>query len=105
MFIGQINLITLLILTHIQTTSKEIWNQTAGKIIFICAVGTGGTLADFVRLKRKDKNIKIALSDQWVHLYIHIFLIKLKYRKFNYRRYWPGRITKNFEKLWMKPFK
>ena len=31
---------------HIETTAKEIWNQTAGNVDgFTCAVGTGGTLA------------------------------------------------------------
>ena len=32
--------------SHIQTTAQEIWTQTAGNVdAFICAVGTGGTLA------------------------------------------------------------
>ena len=50
---------------HIQTTAEEIWNQTNGSIDgFTCAVGTGGTLAGVsIGLKRKNKNLKIALSD------------------------------------------
>ena len=32
--------------SHIQTTAREIWTQTAGQIHgFVCAVGTGGTIA------------------------------------------------------------
>ena len=60
---------------HIQTTSEEIWNQTAGSVdAFTCAVGTGGTLAGVsVGLKNKNKNIKIALSDPMGSaLYSHI---------------------------------
>ena len=31
---------------HIETTAKEIWEQTQGTVdAFICAIGTGGTLA------------------------------------------------------------
>jgi cysteine synthase len=50
---------------HIETTAPEIWAQTGGKIDgFVCAVGSGGTLAGVsMGLKAKNKNIKIALAD------------------------------------------
>ncbi|NQV48318.1 MAG: cysteine synthase A [Rhodospirillaceae bacterium] len=50
---------------HIETTGPEIWMQTDGKVDgFICAVGTGGTLAGVATtLKGLNKNIKIGLAD------------------------------------------
>jgi cysteine synthase A len=50
---------------HIETTGPEIWEQTDGKVDgFICAVGTGGTLAGCsMFLKSKNKRIKIGLAD------------------------------------------
>eukprot|EP00439_Symbiodinium_sp_Y106_P089424 s1_g1960.t1 len=50
---------------HIETTGPEIWNQTDGKVDgFICAVGTGGTLAGTgMSLKEKNKDIQIGLAD------------------------------------------
>src|SRR6202044_3639978 len=50
---------------HIATTGPEIWNQTDGKVDgFVCAVGTGGTLAGIaIALKERNKAIKIALAD------------------------------------------
>ena len=50
---------------HIRSTGPEIWEQTDGTIDgFICAVGTGGTLAgtaEYLRSKKKD--IVIGLAD------------------------------------------
>ena len=87
---------------HVQTTSREIWNQTAGKIdAFICAVGTGGTLAGVsLGLKDKDKNIKIALSDPMgSSLYSYISHKKLENTGNSITEgIGTGRITKNFEK-------
>src|SRR3982075_728256 len=50
---------------HIQTTGPEIWEQTDSKVDgFVCAVGTGGTLAGVaMALKQRNPKIKIALAD------------------------------------------
>src|ERR1700692_2274278 len=50
---------------HIETTGPEIWQQTRGKVDgFICAVGTGGTLAGVaMALKARNKDIRIGLAD------------------------------------------
>ncbi|MEH6569948.1 MAG: cysteine synthase A [Halioglobus sp.] len=50
---------------HASTTGVEIWQQTDGKIDgFVCAVGTGGTLAGVsATLKQKNSNITIGMAD------------------------------------------
>lgn len=50
---------------HIETTGPEIWAQTDGKVDgFICAVGTGGTLAGIgMALKERNKNVQIGIAD------------------------------------------
>ena len=50
---------------HFLTTAPEIFAQTEGKIDgFICACGSGGTLAGIAEfLKSKNDNIKIGLAD------------------------------------------
>ncbi|WP_350334210.1 cysteine synthase A [Coralliovum pocilloporae] len=50
---------------HIDTTGPEIWDQTDGKIDgFICAVGSGGTLAGVgMALKERNKDVKIGIAD------------------------------------------
>jgi cysteine synthase A len=50
---------------HLDTTGPEIWDQTAGKIDgFICAVGSGGTLAGVgMALKARDPKVTIGLAD------------------------------------------
>jgi cysteine synthase A len=50
---------------HVETTAPEIWRDTDGKVDgFICAVGSGGTLAGVsLGLKAKNPNIKIGIAD------------------------------------------
>ncbi|MBW3098096.1 cysteine synthase A [Pseudohoeflea coraliihabitans] len=50
---------------HVRTTAAEIWQQTDGKVDgFICAVGSGGTLAGVADgLRAKNRDIKIGLAD------------------------------------------
>jgi cysteine synthase A len=48
---------------HIETTAPEIWAQTDGKVDgFICAVGSGGTLAGCAEYLQP-KGVKIGLAD------------------------------------------
>lgn len=48
---------------HVETTGPEIWDQTGGKVDgFICAVGSGGTLAG-VAMALQPKGVKIGLAD------------------------------------------
>ncbi len=50
---------------HVRTTGPEIWNQTDGKVDgFVCAVGTGGTLAGVAAaLRARKPDIAIAIAD------------------------------------------
>ena len=50
---------------HASTTGTEIWQQCDGKVDgFVCAVGTGGTLAGVsTALKEKNPNVRIAVAD------------------------------------------
>ena len=50
---------------HIATTGPEIWSQTEGRIDgFICAVGSGGTLAGIgIALKERKPSVRIGLAD------------------------------------------
>lgn len=48
---------------HVETTGPEIWDQTGGRVDgFICAVGSGGTLAG-VAEALQSKGVKIGLAD------------------------------------------
>ena len=50
---------------HVETTGPEIWEQTGGKVDgFVCAVGSGGTLAGVARaLRARRPDIAIGLAD------------------------------------------
>ena len=50
---------------HIDSTAPEIWEQTDGKVDgFICAVGSGGTLAGVAHgLRERSNTVKIGLAD------------------------------------------
>ena len=50
---------------HVDTTAPEIWAQTDGKVDgFICAVGSGGTLAGVAEgLRARSKDVKIGIAD------------------------------------------
>ncbi len=52
-------------LAHYLTTGPEIWQQTDGKVDgFICAIGTGGTLAGVAQyLREKKKHVAIGCAD------------------------------------------
>jgi cysteine synthase A len=48
---------------HVETTGPEIWDETGGRVDgFICAVGSGGTLAG-VAEALQSKGVKIGLAD------------------------------------------
>ena len=52
---------------HVETTGPEIWRQTEGKVdAFICAVGSGGTLAGVAEALRAQKpDVTIGLADPY----------------------------------------
>jgi cysteine synthase A len=62
---------------HVETTGPEIWEQTEGRIDgFICAVGSGGTLAGVAEaLRSRRSDIRIGLADPMgaslYHWYAH----------------------------------
>jgi cysteine synthase A len=86
---------------HIRTTGPEIWEQTGGKLDgFVCAVGTGGTLAGVgIALKERNPKITIALADPMgAALYSYYTTGELKSSGSSITEgIGQGRITKNLE--------
>ncbi len=60
---------------HYRTTGPEIWRQAEGKVdAFICAIGTGGTLAGVsAALKEKRRDVVIAVADPMGAAMYHYF--------------------------------
>ena len=84
---------------HFDSTGPEIWQQTDGKIDgFICAVGSGGTLAGVGRyLKDQNAAVKIGLADpegSALHLYYENGELKSTGSSIS-EGIGQGRITKN----------
>jgi cysteine synthase A len=88
---------------HYRTTGPEIWHQTDGRVDgFICAVGTGGTLAGVAQaLRERNPKVVIGLADPLgaalYHYYKHGSL-KAEGSSIS-EGIGQGRITKNLEGL------
>jgi cysteine synthase A len=86
---------------HIETTAPEIWEQTDGKVDgFICAVGSGGTLAGIASVLQP-KGVKIGLADPdgaALYSYYTEGALKMEGSSIN-EGIGQARITKNIEGL------
>ena len=88
---------------HLETTGPEIWGQTEGRIDgFICAVGSGGTLAGVaMALREKRPDIAIGLADPHgaaLHNYYSHGVLKSEGESIS-EGIGQGRITANLEGL------
>ncbi|MFO0292947.1 MAG: cysteine synthase A [Rhodospirillales bacterium] len=88
---------------HILTTAPEIFRQTAGKVDgFVCAVGSGGTLAGVaIGLRRLKPSVRIALADPHgaaLHSYYTTGVLKSEGSSIT-EGIGQGRITRNLEGL------
>jgi cysteine synthase A len=88
---------------HVRTTGPEIWDQTGGRVDgFICAVGTGGTLAGVAAALRERKpDVAIGLADPFgAALYSYYTTGELKSEGGSVSEgIGQGRITANLEGL------
>jgi cysteine synthase A len=88
---------------HYRTTGPEIWRQTDGRIDgFICAAGTGGTLAGVaMALRERKPGVKIGLADPpgaALHSYYTAGELKAEGSSIT-EGIGQGRITRNLEGL------
>lgn len=86
---------------HEETTGPEIWDQTGGRVDgFVCAVGSGGTLAGVARALQP-RGVKIGLADPMgAALYSYYTTGELKAEGSSITEgIGQGRITKNLEGL------
>jgi cysteine synthase len=86
---------------HVETTGPEIWRQTDGKVDgFVCAVGTGGTLAGIgIALKSFNSAVRIALADPMgaaLYSYYTTGILKSEGSSIT-EGIGQGRVTKNLE--------
>jgi len=86
---------------HMETTAKEIWQQTDGKVDgFVSAVGSGGTLGGVSDgLKARNRNIRIALADPLgaaLYSYYTTGVLKAEGSSIT-EGIGQGRVTKNIE--------
>ena len=88
---------------HYRTTGPEIWRQTDGRVDgFICAVGTGGTLAGVAQyLREKKPEVVIGLADPLGAALFHYYkhgTLKAEGSSIS-EGIGQGRVTKNLEGL------
>jgi cysteine synthase A len=88
---------------HVETTGPEVWSQTGGNVDgFICAAGTGGTLAGVAEaLRARNPAVKIGLADPpGAALYSYYTSGELKAEGSSITEgIGQGRITRNLEGL------
>ena len=88
---------------HVRTTGPEIWEQSAGRVDgFVCAVGTGGTMAGVAAaLRERRPEVAIGLADPFgAALYSYYTTGELKSEGSSVSEgIGQGRITANLEGL------